>query len=78
MPSNARYFLLRYGCAFVSVALAIWVRLQLDPVLGEHFPFATVWMAVLVSAWYGGFRPALAAVVLGACASNFFLIAPQW
>jgi PAS domain S-box-containing protein len=69
--------LFRYWCAFTSVALAVAVRLFVDPVLGLQFPFATVFFAVLVTAWYGGFRPALAAVVVGALASDFFLLPPR-
>jgi two-component system, cell cycle sensor histidine kinase and response regulator CckA len=77
MSGSLRSTVLRYGCAFASVSLAIGARLLLDPVLGEQFPFATVLFAVLVTAWYGGFRPALVAVVLGALASDFFLLAPR-
>src|SRR5580658_5919428 len=67
----------RYCCAFASVSLAIGARLLLDPMLGLQFPFATVFFAVLVTAWYGGCRPALVAVVLGALASDFFLLPPR-
>src|SRR5580700_6432671 len=70
-------FISKYGCAFVSIALAILLRLLLDPVIGTGFPFATVFLAVVVTAWYGGFRPALTAVVLGAFASIFFLLPPR-
>jgi two-component system, cell cycle sensor histidine kinase and response regulator CckA len=69
--------LFRYWVALASVALAIGVRLFLDPVLGVQFPFATVFFAVLVTAWHGGFRPALLAVVFGAVASDFFLLPPR-
>ncbi len=54
-----RSWMLRYGCAVVSIALATWVRLLLDPVLGNDLPFATLLFAVLLTAWYGGVRPAL-------------------
>jgi PAS domain S-box-containing protein len=69
--------MLRYGCAVVSVALAIWVRLLLDPVLGDRIPFPTLLLAVLLTAWYGGTRPALAAVFLGILAADYFLIPPR-
>jgi PAS domain S-box-containing protein len=69
--------LLRYGCAAVSVALAIWVRLLLDPVLGYQIPFPTLLLAVLLTAWYGGVRPALVAVVLGAVSAIYFLLPPR-
>jgi PAS domain S-box-containing protein len=67
----------RYGCALVSVALAFWVRLRLDPVFGDRLPIATFFLAVLVSAWYGGFLPALVAVAVGAVASDYFMSEPR-
>src|ERR1700685_4415957 len=66
----------RYGCAVVSVALATCVRILLDPVLGHQSPFPTLLFAVLLTAWYGGVRPALAAVILGVLFADYFLIAP--
>ena len=77
MSQRSGSFLAPYGCAFLSVAVAIGARLLLNPVLGAQFPFATVFLAVLFTAWFGGFRPALAAVVLGALGSDFFLIPPR-
>ena len=67
----------RYLWAVVSVAAAIGSRRLLDPVVGNQFPFATIFFAVLVTAWYGGFRPALVAVVLGVLGSDFFLLPPR-
>jgi PAS domain S-box-containing protein len=69
--------LVRYGFAAFSIALATWIRLLLDPVLGNQFPYATVFFAVLLTSWYGGFGPALAAVILGALSSAYFLIPPR-
>src|SRR5579862_8622859 len=66
-----------YSCAFASVALALGARLLLDPALGMQVPFPTILLAVLVTAWYGGLRPALVAVVLGAVTSDFFLLPPR-
>src|SRR5450432_1881315 len=77
MPSSQRSFLLRYGFAALGIALAVWARLLLDPALGNQFPFATLFLAVLFTAWYGGFGPALASVVLGALAADYFLIPPR-
>jgi len=67
----------RYGVAVVFVALAVWIRLLLDPVLGMAFPFATVFFAILMAAWFGGFWPAMLAVLAGALASDYFLLPPR-
>lgn len=69
--------MLRYGCAIVSIALATWVRLLLDPVLGSQIPYPTLLLAVLLTAWYGGVRPALLAVLLGVFSARYFLILPR-
>ena len=72
-----RSWMLRYGCAVVSLAIATGVRLLLDPVLGNDLPFATLLFAVLLTAWYGGARPALVAVVLGVFSADYFLVLPR-
>ena len=68
---------LRYGSAVIGVALATAARLALDPLLGDLFPFATLFLAVLVVAGYGGRGPALLAIGLGALASARFLLPPR-
>ncbi len=60
-----------------SIALATGARLLLDPVLGEQIPYPTLLLAVLLTAWYGGVRPAMLAVALGAFAGRYFLIPPR-
>jgi PAS domain S-box-containing protein len=77
MRNTPDSLLLRYGSALVSIALATWVRVLLDPVLGDQFPYATLFLAVLLTAWYGGFRPAMVAILLGALSSIYFLIPPR-
>lgn len=67
----------RYTVALIAVAAATALRLALDPVLDTRFPFATVFAAVLVVAWYGGFGPALVASLGGAAAAGWFLLAPR-
>jgi K+-sensing histidine kinase KdpD len=68
---------LRYACAVVSIAVAIAVRLVLDPILGDKTPYPTVFLAILVAASYGGFGPAVVATLLGAIASSRFLLPPR-
>jgi PAS domain S-box-containing protein len=77
MKRLSRTTILRYAVAVLSIALATGLRLLLDPLLGSAFPFATLFLAVLVAAWYGGFGPAVAATVLGAVASVWLLLTPH-
>ncbi len=76
-PDLSRSFMLRYGCAAASIALAIWARALLDPVLGSDYPFPILLFAVLLTAWYGGRQPALAAVIIGAVFADYFLLVPR-
>src|ERR1035438_132262 len=72
-----RPLILRYGSAVVSIGLATWARLLLDPVLGNNLPYITLLFAVLVTAWYGGLWPALLAVFLGIFSADYFLALPR-
>src|SRR5579871_2671099 len=72
-----RSFMLRYGCAVVSTALSIWVRLLLTPLVGDHSRYAILLLAILVTAAYGGGRPALMVLILGLCCTYYFLIPPR-
>jgi hypothetical protein len=73
MTNSQARVLSRFGCAVICITLAVWIRLLLNPVLGIQFPFATLFLAILITAWYGGFRPALLAVILGVLAAHFLL-----
>ena len=77
MPTKLKHFLSDYGFAIASIALAIWVRLLLDPALGNQFPFATIFFAILLTAWYSGFYPSLLAVAVGALSANYFILPPR-
>ncbi|HVE89636.1 MAG TPA: PAS domain S-box protein [Burkholderiaceae bacterium] len=54
-----------YLFAVGAVAVAAVVRWLLGPLLADHLPFLTFYIAVAVTAWYGGLRPALLATALG-------------
>ena len=64
MPSFSTDVLRRYGCAILSVALAVVTRLALYPILGNRYPFFLFFIAVVLAAGYGGYGPSLLALVL--------------
>jgi PAS domain S-box-containing protein len=66
----------RYVMATVSVGLALWVNLLLDPVLGNYSTFPTFFIAIVFSAWYGGLGPGLLSMILGYFAAAYFFV-PQ-
>ena len=48
MPSFSTDVLRRYGCAILSVALAVVTRLALNPILGNRYPFFLFFIAVVL------------------------------
>ncbi|MEH1944691.1 MAG: PAS domain S-box protein [Nostoc sp.] len=69
--------LLHYGVALLSVALALWATLLLNPYLTPT-PAALFFAAVMVSAWYGGLGSGLLATVLSTLAINYFFFKPLY
>jgi signal transduction histidine kinase len=67
-----------YVASFVTVGLGTALRIGLDPVLGEHHPFTIYFAAVAITAWYGGFAPALVATVLAYFAADWFFVPPRF
>jgi signal transduction histidine kinase/CheY-like chemotaxis protein len=65
-----------YGGAIAAVLAAILVRWLLDPWLGNTVPFITLFGAVAVAVWLGGWAPAAFATVLGYVIVNFLYIDP--
>lgn len=66
-----------YGLAVGVTLLALLARFLLDPYLGDRLPYETFFVAVGVTAWYGGLGASLTAVLLGAVLSNWFFTAPR-
>ena len=74
---NVRRLLLEYGVAALAIVVTVLLRQLLDPILGENQPFCTLYGAVAIAVWYGGYRPALAATALGYLAANYLFIEPR-
>lgn len=68
--------LLRYGIAVLAVALALLLKLLLEPVIVQETPFLLVFAAVIISAWYGGLGPGLLATVVAGLATDYFFLPP--
>ncbi len=69
--------LTHYLVAVVAVALVAWIRVLLDPALGEHHPLIPFLAAVFLAAWIGGWKPGMLALVLGYLTAAFFFIHPR-
>jgi PAS domain-containing protein len=77
MGRTTRTILLRYGGAVIFTALAVLLRWLLDPWLGDSLPLSTLYGAVAVAVWLGGYQSALLAVVLGYLACDWLFTEPR-
>ena len=73
--------LVAYGLALLAPAVTLplvllLVHLHLGTVLGDRVLYMTFFPAVIIAAYFGGFRPGLLATVLSALATTYFLIYP--
>jgi len=66
----------RYGLAVVVVAVALWLRHVLAPWLGPYYPYHTVWVAVILSAWYLGLGPSITTVLVAVVGVLYWFIPP--
>ena len=65
-----------YLAAFTAVFAALLLRWFLTPWVGAEYPYATVFGAVAIAVWIGGWRPALAAAILGYIAAVMLFLEP--
>ncbi len=68
---------LGYALAVLGVVLATLLRMALDPILGDHQPFVTYYVAVLLISWSCGKGPSLLAIGLSALAGDYSFIPPR-
>src|SRR5581483_4463797 len=66
-----------YLVALAATAAMVLLRGLMDPVMGEYLPLATLYGAVAVAVWFGGYRPGLLATALGYLACDFLFIEPR-
>lgn len=66
-----------YGIAIFAICVATFVRMLLDPLVGEMHPFITYIYAIIFTAWYCGLWPALLSVLLGFMSAAYFFAYPR-
>jgi PAS domain S-box-containing protein len=67
---------LRFGIAIVAVATALLLKLLLAPLIERESPFTFFLAAVMLAAWYGGFRAGLLATAVAVPVIDFFFLEP--
>jgi len=68
---------LRYASAVGAVLLAFGARHLLDPWLDDRLAFAFQYIALVFAAWYGGFGPAVLALIVGTLGTRYFFLVPR-
>src|SRR5688572_3150913 len=66
----------RYGIAVGAAAVAVLLRLGLEPVWGLGLPYITLFPAIMLSAWLGGLGPGVVTTLLCAFAADYFWLEP--
>jgi signal transduction histidine kinase len=74
--SSFFFTLTKYGWALVAVMGAFAARLILEPILGAVAPLQMFSLAVVLSAWYGGFGPGILATLASDVLGDYFFIEP--
>jgi len=66
----------RYLIAVSTVAIGLLARLALEPIWDAKLPYITLFPAVMVSAWLGGFGPGLLTTLLSALGAAYYWLEP--
>src|SRR5882762_3439340 len=66
----------RYAAALLATAVALVVRLALNPFLGDYVPYITLFPAVAFCAWYCGIGPSILSVVVALIGVKYWFIPP--
>jgi PAS domain S-box-containing protein len=66
-----------YAIATAALAVAVLLRWLLDPLLGDGLPLVTLFGAVAIAVWAGGWGPAVVATLIGYFACAYLFIAPR-
>ncbi|HXC43594.1 MAG TPA: sensor histidine kinase [Candidatus Dormibacteraeota bacterium] len=65
-----------YGLAVLAASAALLSRAVLSPEFGSHYPYHTVWLAIIFVAWYCGLGPSILAVGIGALGIWYWFLPP--
>jgi PAS domain S-box-containing protein len=76
-PAGTRSAATSYALSFAALAAAVLLRNLLDPWMGDTLPLVTLFGAVAVAVWLGGYIPAVIVTILGYLACSYFFIEPR-
>jgi signal transduction histidine kinase len=73
----SRNVLTRFSTALAVTVAAILIQWALQPALGNHLPYLTLFPAVALSAWLCGIGPSILTALLGFLATTYLVPVPQ-
>src|SRR5438874_2207487 len=77
MKNSARSIWMGCLVAIATVAIALIVRGALDPIVGKGAATITLYGAIAVAVWFGGYVPGLVAAIVGYFGVDYFFIEPR-
>jgi PAS domain S-box-containing protein len=66
-----------YGFAAAMMAIALLTRWLMDAYTGNATPLALMYVAVALSVWFGGWKPAVTVAIVGYVASLWWFVPPR-
>jgi PAS domain S-box-containing protein len=66
-----------YAVAIGATVISVSLRLTLEPLWGVTLPYITLFPAIMLSAWLGGFGPGLATTLASAFSAAYFWLEPR-
>jgi len=76
-PAGARRAATNHALSFVALAAAVLLRYLLEPWMGGALPLVTLFGAVAMAVWLGGYAPAVIVTILGYLACSYFAAGPR-
>ena len=67
----------KWALALLLLVAGLALRFVVEPVLGDRYPFGTLYLVVGVVGWFMGPWPAIAVALLGFVACNALFVAPR-
>lgn len=69
---------MNYAKALVVTAIAVLIRLLLDPILGNRMPALTMLVAIAIAVWYYRWKAATLTAAVGFVAILFLFVSPRY
>ncbi|HET8947354.1 MAG TPA: ATP-binding protein [Candidatus Polarisedimenticolia bacterium] len=66
-----------YAVAIVTLVAGLFLRWLLDPWVGDSQPYSTLYAAIALAVWLGGYRPGVVVALLGYAPATWLFVSPR-